>query len=429
MFDANRKKLLVIGNGPASQRLLDELLRLTRHYQITVLSNESVPGYNRIMLSTLLAGESITDDITMHHPDWYQSHGIDLRLSCPAENIDSKQQQVRCRSGEIFAYDKLVIATGSKALIPDIPGARLKGVTGFRNITDVNQMLGYCKHRQTPKRAVVVGAGLLGIEAAAGLRKQGMDVTLLHRNTVLMNRQLDNHASLLLEQQLKRRGIEILKQVHVQSLHGTHQLRSVKIREDDGKQRTLDADLLVFTTGTTPVTVLVNDAEQTNHITVNQAIVVNSKMQTSVSNIYALGECMEFEGNTYGLVAPIWKQASVLANILAGFDDNYQEPAYVTKLKVSGMDVHCMGIPDFSDNTESLTLSAPSQGIYKRLVLHKQKIIAAILVGDIRDSHWYFELMQKQASVAEIRKQLVFGKAFVSSPASEYVISRLDSAA
>lgn len=423
-----KKQLIIIGNGLATMQLLKELDHQS-DYQVTVLSAENVPHYNRIMLSSLLAQETDLQSITPCDDAWYQERNVKVLLNHRVTQIDSKSHSLRCENGTQFHYDKLVFATGSRAFIPAMAGTQipnvLDGVMGFRKLIDVDFMQEVTSRY---KKAVVIGAGLLGIEAAVGLVKQGMDVTLLHRRDVLMNRQIDSKASELLIEELQGRGIKIATGHGPIALHGTKLDGSKLDKSQAGASETskvcaveldngdkLQADLVIFATGIVPCTPLA----QASGLVVEKGICVDAQMQTSQDDIYALGECCEFEGNTYGLVAPIWNQASVLAKLLTRQPDDelpiYFEESFATKLKVSGIDVHSMGIINAEEtelDCETLEFNDHQRSIYKKILISDHKVVGAVLYGDVADSQWYFELLQQERNIKDIRQNLIFGQAF-----------------
>jgi nitrite reductase (NADH) large subunit len=428
-----KKQLVIIGNGLATMQLLKELDH-QQDYFVTVLSAENVPHYNRIMLSSLLAQETDLQSITPCDDHWYQERNVRVLLNHRVTHVDSQNHTLSCENGALITFDKLIFATGSRAFIPPMPGTQmpdvLDGVMGFRKLIDVDFMQ---QVTSLYKQAVVIGAGLLGIEAAVGLAKQGMDVTLLHRRDVLMNRQIDRKASDLLITELEGRGIKIATGHGPIALHGTdtsdtssksEPSKVCAVELDNGDK--LPADLVIFATGIVPCTPLA----QASGLLVKKGICVDAQLQTSQADVYALGECCEFEGNTYGLVAPIWNQARVLATLLLLLakqtldkdapvkDDElpvYQEESFATKLKVSGIDVHSMGIINAEEtdlDCEVLEFNDFEHGIYKKILISDHKVVGAVLYGDVADSQWYFELLQQALSIEAFRHDLIFGKAF-----------------
>jgi nitrite reductase (NADH) large subunit len=426
-----KKQLVIIGNGLATMQLLKELGH-QKDYLVTVLSAENVPHYNRIMLSSLLAQETDLQSITPCDNAWYKERNIEVLLSHRVIKVDSQKQSISCENGAHIDYDKLVFATGSRSFIPPMTGTQMpniyKGVMGFRKLIDVDVMQ---QVTRCYKKAVVIGAGLLGIEAAVGLVKQGMDVTLLHRRSIIMNRQIDSKASELLIKELTGRGINIATGHGPVALHSgainnktvtdTHERQSenstvCSIELDNGDK--LEADLVIFATGIVPCTELA----QTTGLVVEKGICVDAQLQTSHDNIYALGECCEFEGNTYGLVAPIWNQARVLAKQLTRKEDkkvpDYYEEVFATKLKVSGIDVHSMGIINAEETElqcETLEFNDFERSIYKKILISDHKVVGAVLYGDVADSQWYFELLQQARNIEAFRQELIFGQAFCES--------------
>jgi nitrite reductase (NADH) large subunit len=415
-----KKQLVIIGNGLATMQLLKELNHQT-DYTVTVLSAEGVAHYNRIMLSSLLAKETDLNSITPCDDAWYKERDIQVLLNHKVIEVDSKTQTLSCENGLRVQYDTLIFATGSQAFIPPMPGTQmpdvLAGVMGFRTLHDVDFMQEVTRNY---KKAVVIGAGLLGIEAAAGLAKQGMDVTLLHRRDVLMNRQIDRKASEFLSTELQSRGINVATGNGPIALSGdTSSNKVCAVELDNGDS--LEADLVVFATGITPSTSLA----QQSGLLVKKGICVNAQLQTSQEGIYALGECCEFEGNTYGLVAPIWNQARVLAKqlLLIAKDEKltdknlpvYKEESFATKLKVSGIDVHSMGIiniEEAEDACEVIEFNDAQRSIYKKLLVSDNKVVGAVLYGDVIDSQWYFDLLQQELDISVFRDDLIFGQAF-----------------
>ena len=423
-----KQQLVIIGNGLATMQLLKELDH-QKDYAVTVLSAENVPHYNRIMLSSLLAQETDLQSITPCDDAWYQERNVQVLLNHRVINVDSQNHTLICENGAQIPYDKLIFATGSRAFIPPMPGTQmpdvLDGVMGFRKLIDVDFMQ---EVTRLYKQAVVIGAGLLGIEAAVGLAKQGMDVTLLHRRDVLMNRQIDSKASELLIKELEGRGIKIATGHGPIALEASGALEgsasgkvcAVTLDNDDK----LPADLVIFATGIVPCTPLA----QASGLMVKKGICVDAQLQTSQADIHALGECCEFEGNTYGLVAPIWNQARVLAKQLlllakeAPINDAdrpvYQEESFATKLKVSGIDVHSMGIINAEEtelDCEVLEFNDLERSVYKKILISDHKVVGAVLYGDVADSQWYFELLQQELNIESFRQDLIFGKAFCDS--------------
>ena len=405
----NDSVLLIIGNGMATNRLLEALDQHHSFSRILIISEETEPHYNRIMLSPLLAGETTLDAITPHTNTWYSERRMHIHYGETVLAVDTQAHTICCQSGLVLAWDQLIFATGSRSFIPDLAGAECRNVLGFRSLADVNNMQDYLPRI---RHATVVGAGLLGVEAAVGLRAQGVQVTLMHRNPVLMNRQLDATAAGMLHKALQQRGIQVRTGCGPEQLlsdDGEHINRIIFHKSGRDDRQLLKTDLLIFATGIVPNKELAAQAG----IVCDKGIQVNARMETSVAGVYALGECCEFSGTTYGLVAPIWDQVQVLSQVLLQQPVTpYTEQQHLTKLKVSGLDMHSIG--DFSateaNGCEVMSLLDEHAGVYKKLVLRNNRIIGALCVGDVRDSQWYFELMRDAADITELRMTLLFGQ-------------------
>lgn len=401
--------LIIIGNGMAANRLLQEMGTDHPFDQVIILSGEKSAHYNRIMLSPLLAGETTLEAITPHDEDWYQQRRAQVYLNHWVTQIDTDKRQLQCANNRHFDFDALVIATGSTSFIPDISGSDADNVIGFRDLYDVDYML---KNSDKIQHATVIGAGLLGVEAAVGLKAQGIDVTLLHRNPVLMNRQLDSKASDLLEQALSEREIDVQTGTHNICIHtqDNHANRISWQYKEQPLETDIATDLVVFATGIKPTT----RVAEMSGLNCDRGVQVDDRMRTSIKGVYALGECCQFENFTYGLVAPIWEQAKVLASQLRGDDEqaHYEENQHLTKLKVSGLDVHSLGIIHAAEQDEEILLNDDEEKIYRKLVLNNNRLIGALCVGDVTDSQWYFDLMRKQTDIQPLRNQLILGNAF-----------------
>ncbi len=399
-----KMKLVMIGNGMAGARTLEELLKLAPDlYDITVFGAEPHPNYNRILLSPVLAGEMKLQDIVLNDLDWYRHHGIRLHLGNKATRIDRARREVAASDGTCEPYDRLIIATGSNPVILPIPGKDLPGVLGYRDIADTEAMIEAARHR---RHAVVIGGGLLGLEAANGLRQRGMEVTVVHLMPWLMERQLDRVAAGMLQASLEAKGIRFLLEKQTTELIGGESGCVAAVRFSDGAQ--IPAELVVMAIGIRPNTALAAAAG----LHVNRGIVVNDTLQTFDPRIYAVGECVAHRGQAYGLVAPLFDMAKVCANHLAELGIGRFEGALTsTKLKVTGIDVFSTG--DFSGGagSEEIVLHDPAGGVYKRLVLREQRLVGGVLVGDTAHGSWYFQLLKDRRDVSAIRDQLVFGNA------------------
>lgn len=396
-------KLVLIGNGMAGVRTLEELLKIAPDlYDITVFGAEPHPNYNRILLSPVLAGEQAFEDIVLNDLNWYSESGIRLLLNRKVTRVDRHRRKVYAEDGSEAEYDRLLIATGSNPFILPVPGSRLQGVIGYRDIADTQTMIDTAG---THSHAVVIGGGLLGLEAANGLKQRGMDVTVVHLSDWLLERQLDRTAGKLLQEALESRGIHFRLNTHTEELIDDGSGRVCAIRFKDGE--VIAADLVVMAAGIRPNTEL---AEKTG-LPCNRGILVNDTLQTYDPRIYALGECASHRGIAYGLVAPLFEQAKVCANHLAmlGFA-RYQGSVTSTKLKVTGIDLFSAGQFMGGEGTETITLSDPIGGVYKKLVIKDDVLVGACLYGDTADGGWYFRQIRENHNVAQIRDHLMFGE-------------------
>jgi nitrite reductase (NADH) large subunit len=396
-----RQRLLLVGNGMAGMRTIDEILARDRErFDIEVIGAEPHPNYNRILLSSVLAGEKEIDDIVLHSRDWYARNRIKLSLGDAAVRLDAGAKTVMTAAGRSTGYDALVVATGSRPVVPPVAGLELAGVCAFRNIADLELM------RETSRRggrAIVVGGGLLGLEAAFGLMKRGMTVTVLHLMQSLMERQLDEAAGLLLQRDLEKSGITVLTKAQTEAIVGDTHVEAVQL----GDGRALAADLVVFAVGVRPNI----DLARAAGLDVNRGIIVDDFMATSEPGIFAVGECIEHHGQTFGLVGPLWEQARVCAAALCGdMPERYVAPVPHTSLKVTGVDVFSAGALEARDDgDEELTLRDAGRGQYKKLVLREGRLAGAILYGEITDGPWFVELMESKRHIAPFRDSLIFG--------------------
>ena len=398
-----KQKLVCIGNGMAGIRAVEELLKLAPDlYHITIFGAEPHPNYNRILLSPVLAGEQTTDEIILNPYSWYEDQGIELHVGKEVVNIDRVNRQVVCADGTQSDYDRLLLATGSNPFILPIPGKELQGVISYRDIKDTNAMI---EAAQQYRHAVVVGGGLLGLEAANGLKMRGMEVTVVHLPAWLMERQLDPQAARLLQKQLETKGISFLLERNTEALLGDDQGRVQAVRFKDGSE--VPAQLVVMAVGIRPNTLL---AEQAG-LHCNRGVVVNDTMQTYDPRIYAVGECVSHRGVAYGLVAPLFEQAKVAANHLAQLGiGRYTGSVTSTKLKVTGVDLFSAGDFMGGEGCEEITLADPFAGVYKKLVIKDDKLVGACLYGDTVDGSWYFQLLREGRNIKEIRDHLMFGE-------------------
>ncbi|GFM49170.1 pyridine nucleotide-disulfide oxidoreductase [Pseudomonas cichorii] len=396
-------RLVMIGNGMAGVRTLEELLKLNEDlYEITVFGAEPHPNYNRILLSPVLAGEQTFDDIVLNDLDWYRKHDIQLLLNRRVVKIDRSRRIVTAEDGTQAYYDRLLIATGSRPFVLPVPGNTLKGVIGYRDIADTRLMIDTAT---THRRAVVIGGGLLGLEAANGLKLRGMDVTVIHNGQWLLERQLDKTSGQMLQAALERRGLTFRLNEQTEAFLGDEQGQVHAVQFKGGA--VIDADLVVMAAGIRPNMEL---AAQSG-LPCDRGILVNDTLQTYDPRVYAIGECASHRGIAYGLVAPLFEQARVCANHLAqlGFA-RYQGSVISTKLKVTGIDLFSAG--DFlgGEGTESIILSDPLGGIYKKLVIKNDVLVGACLYGDTADGNWYLQQIRENRGIDTIRNHLMFGE-------------------
>ncbi|MBL8380266.1 MAG: NAD(P)/FAD-dependent oxidoreductase [Burkholderiales bacterium] len=399
----NKPSLVVVGNGMAGVRTVEELLKLAPDkYEITIFGAEPQPNYNRILLSPVLAGEQDFDAIVLNGWDWYRDNGITLKAGVEVKRIDRTRRRVIASDGSETSYDRLLLATGSNPFLPPLPGIDLPGVLAYRDIADTRAMIAAAG---PGKRAVVIGGGLLGLEAANGLAARGMAVTVVHLAGWLMERQLDEAAGKLLQASLEARGIRFLIGASTEELVRGESGRVAAVRVKGIEP--IACDLVVVAIGIRPNTALAKSAG----LPAERGIQVNDTLQTYDPRIYAVGECVNHRGVAYGLVAPLFDMAKVCANHLAEFGiGRYAGSVTSTKLKVTGIDLFSAG--DFAGGagTETITLADPVGGVYKKLVLKDDKLIGACLYGDTADGAWYFRLLREGRSVADIRDALMFGE-------------------
>jgi nitrite reductase [NAD(P)H] large subunit len=406
-----KMKLVMVGNGMAGVRTLEELLKLAPDlYDITVFGAEPHPNYNRILLSPVLAGEQTVDDIILNPADWYAENNIHLHLGKPVVKIDRSSRYVEAGDGTRAEYDRLLLATGSSPFMLPVPGADLPGVISFRDIADVDAMIDASIQY---RHAVVIGGGLLGLEAANGLMKRGMDITVVHIGPWLMERQLDEPAARLLQKSLEAKGMKFLLQKQTAALvkGESGRVAAITFKPDpskvEGDGDIIPAELVVMAVGIRPNTALAESAG----LHCNRGIVVNDTMQTFDPRIYSIGECASHRGIAYGLVAPLFEQAKVCANHLAHHGiGRYQGSVTSTKLKVTGIDLFSAGDFIGGEGTEAILYSDPIGGVYKKLVLKDDKLVGGVMYGDTVDGAWYFSLLRDGKNVSELRDHLMFGQ-------------------
>jgi len=392
--------LVIVGNGMAAACLVDELAKAALgRYAIAVIGDEPRLAYNRVLLSSVLAGETASHDIELRSADWWRDRGVTLKYGCAVTEIDVGRRELKIANEESVAFSKLVLATGSTPLRLNVPGVELKGVHTFRDSRDVDLLLTLAAAK---KRVVVVGGGLLGLEAAYGLAKAGAPVTLIHLMDRLMERQLDAPAAAVLKSLVEPKGIEVLLDANTARIVGESRVEAVELA--DGRR--IDADAVIFAAGIRPNIALARDAG----IAVNRGVIVDDCLQTGTPDIFALGECAEHRGICYGLVEPAYEQARVLAQHLAGRKAGYEGSVVATNLKVSGVSVFSAGDYLGSEASEAIVLSDVRRGTYKKLVISEGRLTGAVLVGDVGDALWYLELIRSRQSVARIRKDMMFGR-------------------
>jgi len=400
--------LVIIGNGMAAARFVEELAkRALGRYAIAVIGDEPRLAYNRVLLSSVLAGETTSQDIELRSASWWRDRGVTLTYGCAANSIDLNGRTIHLANGTAVPFSKAVIATGSTAIRLNVPGANLPGVHTFRDSRDVDLLLKLAREK---KRVVVVGGGLLGLEAAYGLAKAGSKVTLLHLMDRLMERQLDAPAASLLKRLVESKGIEVLLGANTKQILGEDTPQGIEL--SDG--RVIAADAVVFAAGIRPNVALAKDAG----VPVNRGIVVDDQLRTGSADVFALGECAEHRGTCYGLVEPAYEQARVLADHLAGRPALYDGSVVSTNLKVSGVSVFSAG--DFlgETDTDTLVFNDERRGTYKKLVVADGRLKGAVLVGDTQDALWYLELIRTTASIEAIRGDMMFGRALAQPKAA-----------
>jgi nitrite reductase (NADH) large subunit len=398
--------LVIVGNGMAAARLVDELATAALgRYAIAVIGDEPRLAYNRVLLSSVLAGETASHEIELRPAAWWRDRGVTVKYGSVVSEIDVGRRELKIAGEESIEFSRLVLATGSTPLRLNVPGADLSGVHTFRDSRDVDLLLTLAAKK---KRVVVVGGGLLGLEAAYGLAKAGAPVTLLHLTDRLMDRQLDPAAAALLKSLVEKKGIRILLNASTARIHGGSCVEGVELA--DGRR--IEADAVIFAAGIRPITQLAKDAG----IAVNRGIVVDDQLQTSIPNIFALGECAEHRGICYGLVEPAYEQGRVLARHLAARDAAYPGSVVATNLKVSGVSVFSAGEFMGADGSEAILLSDVRRGTYKKLVIADGRLTGAVLIGDVNDALWYLELIRSRQPIAQIRTAMMFGRSLALAP-------------
>ncbi|MBV7379771.1 nitrite reductase large subunit NirB [Maritimibacter dapengensis] len=403
------QKLVIIGAGMASGRAIEHLLEAAPGaFDITLFNAEPRGNYNRIMLSPVLSGEKTYEEIVTHDADWYEANGVTCRFGEKVVEVDRARKVVVGEKGEV-PYDQLIFATGSNAFIIPMPGHDLPGVVTFRDLEDTGAMIEAAG--KPGSRAVVIGGGLLGLEAAAALRLRGMDVTVLHIATHLMERQLDPAAGYLLKKDLERRGINVILEAQSKEIVGNGRAEQVNLA--DGTE--LPCDIVVMAVGIRPAVSLAQECG----LACGRAIEVDAQMRTSDPSVFALGECVEFEGNLFGLVAPLYDQAKVLAATLTGGEATFAMRELSTKLKVTGCDLFSAGDFAEGEGREDIVFRDPARGVYKRLVIENDTLVGAVMYGDTADGNWFFGLIKDGEDISDIRETLIFGPGFLGGDTAD----------
>jgi nitrite reductase (NADH) large subunit len=404
-----RTPLVIVGNGMAGVRLCEELVARGGHerFAITVIGAEPVEGYNRVLLSAHLAGQATTQDIALRDTEWYRAHGIALKLGTRVAAIDPEQRTLTLADGATLPYGRLVLATGSDPIRLPVPGSDLTGVFTFRDLADTRALAALGPE---PKRIAVIGGGLLGLEAAYGLRRAGHHVTIVHLMDRLMERQLDQRAAMHLARAIGRKGIALRLNAATQAILGGTQVTGLAFA--DGTS--IEADAVVFSAGIRPNIGLARAAG----LQVNRGIVVDDAMAVS-ETIFALGECAEHRGTVYGLVEPAYAQAKVLAAQLCGEAASYAGSVLATNLKVSGVGVFSVGDVEGASGTTSATFEDRTRGHYRKLVFRGELLVGAVLVGETGDALWYRDLVTRAEPITALRDNLIFGKAACLAPSQE----------
>ncbi len=404
------KELIVVGNGMAPSRALEKLNEKDPDaYNVTIFNAEPRVSYNRVMLSPVLSGEEDFEKTIIHGDDWYFKHNFILYRGCPVTEIDRESKTVKAVNGIAEPYDKLLIATGSSPIKLSVPGIDKKGVLSYRDLDDVKAMLAAA---ETRRQAVVIGGGLLGLEAAAGLRNRGMEVTVVHRNPTLMDRQLDETAGHLLQLAIESLGIRVLTGRHTKAITGDEHVEGVLFRDGSSIQ----ADIVVMAVGIRPSVWLAENAG----LHIERGIVVDKHMRTSDPDILAIGECAEFQGATYGLLAPLYEMANVAAATLLGDEEQqFENRVTAAQLKVTGIDLYSAGDFAEGDNREEIVLRDPNQGVYRRLVIEDDRLVGTVLYGDTSSMGWYYQMIKDNTDISGIRDYMIFGPGFAEGAAQD----------
>lgn len=402
------QRLIIIGAGMATGRALEQLMKAGGDYDVTLFNAEPRGNYDRIMLSPVLSGDKSYEEIIIHTSEWYEENGVTCRFGEKVASVDRASKTVTAENGDVLEYDKLLFGTGSNPFIIPLPGHDLEGVIAYRDLEDTQRMMDLGSEH----KAVVIGGGLLGLEAAAGMAARGVDVTVIHIMGHLMERQLDEAAGYLLRKALIDKGITVKCSANSKEILGENgKVKALLL--DDGTE--LPCDLLVMAVGIRPNIKLAQDAG----LAVAKGIHVDDQMRTSDESILAVGECVEHDGAIFGLVAPLYDQAKVVAKTLLGEDAQFLQKELSTKLKVTGCDLFSAGDFAEAENREDIVFRDPSRGVYRRLVLENNTVVGAVMYGDTADSNWFFGLIRDKTDIADMRETLIFGPAYQGGAPSD----------
>lgn len=393
--------LVILGNGMAAAKLVEELAKTALgRYAVAVIGEEPSLAYNRVLLSSVLAGEVPASGIELKSAAWWRARGVTVRYGCKAGSVDMARREILLANGKRIGFSKLVFATGSQAIRLPLPGAQIDGVHTFRDAADAQSLAGLARDN---KRIAVIGGGLLGLEAAYGLARRGARVTLVHVTDRLMERQLDAPAAALLKRLVEEKGVRVLLNADAKKVLGDARVRGLAFADGRG----LEADAVVFAVGVRPNAELARAAG----VAVNRGIVADDRLATNIAGVYALGECAEHRGVCYGLVEPAYEQARVLAANLSGQDATYEGSVVATNLKVSGVNVFSAG--DFlgGEDAANIVYDDPRSGVYRKLVIENGRLVGAALVGDASFALDYLGLIRSRADIDARRDELMFGVA------------------
>jgi len=408
MKKETKKKLVVVGNGMVTGRFLDEL-QSAKHspYDITVISAEPYGSYNRIMLSSVLSGGSNIDSIVQKTPKWYSDHHIMLHHGEAVTHIDGANRTVTTDKQAVIHYDHLVLAMGSRSSTISAANQDIENIFPFRSIADTNQMLEAAKKANN---AIIVGGGFLGLEAAWGLAQHGVEVTVIHRGSYILNRQLDRAAATMLQGKLETKGVRFVLDDEIARFNGQTRLEDAVLKSG----KTIQTDMAIIATGITPNAELGWEAGLAG----DKAIKVDALMQTNNAHISAIGECIEFEGQTFGLVDPLWRHAKVLADRLCSTNKPYpsfENTPIASKLKISGINLYSAGVMNAPDGARELIINDPASNVYRKLIIQNEQLIGIVLFGDVRSGPWYFERMIERSSIQQLMPDLIFGEEFLAA--------------